>query len=280
MKKLLIKQALLISLILIGGFAYSQKSVDLKYKFNKGKSYVQNTQISQNVTQTMNGQEMKVLAEVNSISEYNIENVEKDGNATILVSAKDLSVHSSMGAMDTTMKFSDLKDKFRGVYSITGKSISSTKVDSSEAARMFSQLDFGKLKVLPGKSIKPGEKWQDKIVDSKKSSDNNPFATETTSDMEYTLVGKEAKDGNEYFKISYTGTMTVNGKGNQMGMDMFIEGTGKTQGFMYFDAKKSMVVYSEDNTEMDMSVAVSGQQNMTIPMTQSIKTIITMEEKK
>ena len=73
--------------------------------------------------------------------------------------------------------------------------------------------------------------------------------------------------------------MTIKGKGTQMGMEMFIEGTGKTQGFYYFDPKISLIVYSEDNTEMDMNVAVSGPQNMTIPMTQSMKTVTKFEEK-
>jgi len=278
MKKQLLRKTLIIALVFISGFAYSQEAVMLKYDFVKGKNYVQNTQVTQNVTQTMGGREMKILAEVKLDNEFSVESVEKDVSATVLVSVPGFSVHSSAMGKDTTMNFKDLKDKSRVTFSLTGKSLSSEKVDSSDVSKVIGQIDFAKLRILPGKSVRVGEKWQDKTVESKKGS-GSPFATENTSDIEYTLVGKEVRDGKEYYKISYTGDITINGKGTQMGMEMFIEGTGKSEGFFCFDPKMSMVVYTEDNTELDMTVAVSGQQNMTIPMTQSIKTIVKFEEK-
>ena len=41
-----------------------------------------------------------------------------------------------------------------------------------------------------------------------------------------------------------------------------------------------LIVSSEDHSEMEISVAVTGPQNMTIPMTQSIKSVTTMVERK
>lgn len=279
MKKQFVRQTLIIALIAICGYAYSQDAVMLKYNFVKGKTYVQSSQITQNVTQTMGSQEMKILGELKSTNEYAVEGVENDGNATVLISVPEISIHSVAMGRDTTMKFKDLKDKSRVVYSITGKSLSTAKVDSSESAKIIDQMSLGRIRTLPGKSVKVGEKWQDQTTENRKAS-GSPFATDNTSDIEFTLVGKEAKDGKEYFKISFSGTLTITGKGTQMGMDMFIEGTGKTEGFYYFDPKISLVVYSEDNTELDMNVAVSGQQNMTIPMNQTIKNIVKFEEKK
>jgi hypothetical protein len=158
--------------------------------------------------------------------------------------------------------------------------ISSTKIDSSDVSAVAGQNELGKLKLLPGKRVKVGEKWQDKNVENRKATKGSPLDMEITSDLQYTLVGKESKDGREFYKISYTADVTVEGKGNQMGMDMTIEGTGKVEGFHYFDPGSSMVVYSEENTEMNMNVAVQGPQNMTIPMTQSVKSVTTFEEKK
>jgi len=275
------KNLIVLALLLTAGLAHSQESVTLKYNFVKGKTYVQNTQVAQNIIQSMGGQEMKMQSDINANNEYAIEGVSADGNATVLVSVLNASVHSVVMGKDTTMKFNDLKYKSRVVFSKEGKSISSVKVDSSDATNMMGQMtQLVKLQPLPGRSVKIGEKWQDTIVENTKPSGGNPFAIDIKSIMEYTLVGKEAKDGKEYFKISYTGTLAINGKGNQMGMDMFMEGTGQIAGFNYFDSKTSMIVYSEGNTEMDMSIAVSGQQNMTIPMTQSMKTIVKIEEKK
>jgi hypothetical protein len=280
MKKEFVKQTLIVALIALSGFSYSQEAYVLKYNFVKGKTYLQNTQITQNTTQTMGGREIKILTEVKYGTEFAVENVGNDGSGTVLLSLSSVSVHSSNPGMDTTMNYTDLKDKSRVVFSVTGKSLSSEKVDSSGVSTVVSQLDLGRLKILPDKSAKVGEKWQDQTVDNRKATSGNPFTMEIKSDMEYTLTGKEIKDGTEFLKISYSGTITVNGKGTQMGMEMFIEGTGKSEGFSYFEPKTSLVGYSEDNTEMNLNVAVSGQQNMTIPMTQTIKSVTTFEEKK
>lgn len=275
------KNLIVLALLLATFVAYAQESVLLKYAFVKGKTYIQSSELKQNITQSMGGQEMKMQIDMNSGNEFVVEDVIKDGNATMLVSLKSASVHSAGMGRDTTMKFNDLKEKSRMVFSTDGKSVSSTKIDSTDIAGMMGTLDqFAKLPYLPGKSVKVGEKWQDKTVENRKASGSNPFDAEINSDTEYTLVGKETVQGKECYKISFKGTLTINGKGNQMGMDMFLEGTGVSEGFNYFDPKTSMVVYTEGNTEMDMNIAISGQQNMTIPMTQSMKAISKFEEKK
>jgi hypothetical protein len=279
MKKEFSKQTLIILLIAISGFAFSQETVMLKYNFVQGKTYIQSTQMTQNIVQTMGAQEIKILSEVKAKNELLVENVENDGTASVLLSSSDISVHSSVMGRDTTLNYNDLKDKVRIKFSDTGKSLSSEKVDSSDVSAVVSQFDMGKFRNLPGKPVKIGEKWQDKTVDIKNPSSGNPFTIEVNSDTEYTFTGKETVDGNEYLKISFSGNMTVTGKGTQMGMEMFIEGTGKNEGFSYYDSKTLMIVSSDENTEMNMNVAVSGPQNMTIPMTQSIKTITTFEEK-
>jgi hypothetical protein len=280
MKKELLKQILIFLGIAISGFAFSQETIDLKYNFVKGKTYVQNTQMTQNIVQTMGAQEIKILSDVKAKNELFVENVENDGTASVLVSASDISVHSSVMGRDTTLQYKDLKDKVRNKLANTGKSLSSEKVDSSDVAAVVSQLDLGKLKFLPGKPVKYGEKWQNISVEKKKASSGNPFAIEISNDTEFTLNGKETVGGKEYLKVSFSGNMTITGKGTQMGMEMFIEGTGKNEGFSYFDTKTCMIVSSDENTEMNMNIAVSGPQNMTIPMTQSINTITTFEEKK
>jgi hypothetical protein len=280
MKKEFFKLTLIFLCIAISAFAFSQETIDLKYNFAKGKKYIQNTQITQNIVQTMGAQEIKILSEVKAKNELSVENVENDGTASVLVSASEISVRSSVMGRDTTMHYKDLKDKVRIKVANTGKSISSEKVDSSEVAAVVSQLNLGKLTFLPGKAVKIGDTWKDKPVEHKNPTSGNPFTIDISSDIEYVFTGKETVDGKEYLKISFSGSMAVTGKGTQMGMEMFIEGSGKTEGFTYYDSNKIMVVSSEENTEMNMNIAVSGPQNMTIPMTQSIKNITTFEEKK
>ena len=254
----------------------------LKYNFVKGKTYVLNTQLNNNIVQTMGGQEMKMESGINSTSEFLVENVDEKGNATILVSLKDASVASKIPAMgrDTTMKFNDLNEQTRVVITSAGKNISSASVSAGNVSMMLGSVEkFTKFIQLPEKSVKVGEKWSDKLVDSIKSSPQSPVNLVITTDFEFSFVGTEVVDGVELTKISFTGALQINGSGNQMGMDLFVEGNGKSEGVLYFNPKSSLVVKTDTNTEMDMNIAVSGQQNMTMPMNQSMKTITTLVEK-
>jgi hypothetical protein len=61
-----------------------------------------------------------------------------------------------------------------------------------------------------------------------------------------------------------------------MGMDVFIEGKGKLRGTIYFDDKAGLVVKEEGQNDTDLTAAITGQQNMTIPMTQSAKVTRTL----
>ncbi len=271
--KNLFRSVTLVALLLISASANSQDAVMLKYGLKGGSKFLQETEIHQNTVQSMMGQEIKVLGEIMATSEFNVEAVSAEGNMTVLMTVKDISIRTQAMGRDTTMRIQDSKDAARILFSPEGKVISTAKVDSSEAASVINQLDQGRMKMLPGKMVKTGETWVEDFVDTKNSAAGTPFALETTTHTEYSLVGKEEKEGRDCFRVTTSGTVTVTGKGSQMGMEMFIEGGGKTEGFFLFDPGTSMVIYSEDVIEMEMSVAVSGPQNMTIPMTQTSKII-------
>jgi len=126
-----------------------------------------------------------------------------------------------------------------------------------------------RLPVLPEKPVKTGEKWTSTKVDSTKSEGGSSVLSTT---MEYTLVGMEKFAGRSCAKLSYTGKLSVNSKGSMMGMEVFTEGTGTVTGVAYFDNREGIFVGDEGNTEMELTAAVTGQQNMTIPISQSTKT--------
>lgn len=283
MKKLFLKQSLIFALVAICGFAYSQESVMLKYDFVKGRTYVITNQISTNVTQTMGPQEIKVESGILAISEMLVEDIDNNGNITSVVTLKSASISTKIPAMnkDTTMNFSNLDEQRRVVLSSAGKQISAVNINEEKILKMIgSASQFTKLQNLPGKTLMIGEKWNDKLVDSIKASRQNPVNMVMVSEMEYSIAGKEAKDGLDLFKIANSGAITITGSGNMQGMDLFVEGTGKTEGSSYFNPKTSLVVSIEASTELDISIAVTGQQNMTMPMSQSIKSITKIEEKK
>jgi hypothetical protein len=48
---------------------------------------------------------------------------------------------------------------------------------------------------------------------------------------------------------------------------------------MYFDAEQGLVILDESTTDSEQTMAITGQQNMTIPMSQSMKTTRMLLEK-
>jgi len=65
---------------------------------------------------------------------------------------------------------------------------------------------------------------------------------------------------------------------NRSGMDMVLEGTGKVTGLIYFDVSKGLINLTENNTDMSITIAIPAQ-NMTMPMTQKMKSVTVLTEK-
>jgi len=280
MRKLFLKNVMIIALIAICGFSYSQETM-LKYQFVKGKTYTQEIQLTNNIIQSFGGQENKMAMDISTFGEMFIEDISENGDITAIELIKDISMHSVMMGRDTTMSFKDINEKNRVVYSKDGKQISKETIDSASIADLAGTTNqIAKFMFLPEKSVKNGDKWQNVKTDKNEISEKNPIETIVTSNEDFTYIGKEDQDGKSVDKITIESTSVIEGKGTQMGMELFMEGNGKSQGFAYFDPEASIVVYSEINTEMDMTIAFTGQENMTIPMSQNMKVITKFNEKK
>jgi hypothetical protein len=57
---------------------------------------------------------------------------------------------------------------------------------------------------------------------------------------------------------------------------LFIEGSGKSNGTLFFDPTDGLPVAEESTLDLELTIAVTGQQNMTIPQTQSMKTTMVL----
>ena len=277
MKKNLCSLVLVLAFCIIGSSVYGQESVALKYNFKEGKTFRMTMSMNTTIVQSMMGQEMKVVADAVSKSEMKFTKVDPEGNATATMSIISMSVKTSaMGREEEENKTDFKKDGMIMVFSPSGKV--STKITDTTLSSIESISNM-KFFLLPVRDIKIGEKWFDKQIDTMQMQPTNPITFMTTStDSEYTLIGKEIKDGRELYKISTTGTLEIAGKGKKSGMDLFVEGTGQASGFFYFDPSISMVVYSESDGEINNKITVTGQQNMTIPMSQKMKIVMTLEE--
>ncbi len=279
MKINFLKSALLLAFIASYGLASSQEAV-LAYNLTKGKAYLQNTKLSNTIVQTMGGNEVKMFMDIALNADIVVEDVAANGDVTVIETLKNISVHNKAMGMDTTITFENVGERSRVLYSKEGKLIQRTILDSASVPGMSETSKHNWMYLmLPGKAVKTGEIWSNASEEKTTKSASNPFETITKSDFKYTYAGVEPKDGKDCQRIQFEANLSVEGKGEQMGMEMFIEGTGKNKGFGYFDPKSSIVSYIEFETGLDLTVSVAGQQNMSIPMTQSMKTIITLEEK-
>lgn len=281
MKRVFLTLTLLFVFVIASNASFGQESVMLKYNFKEGKSFKTTMNLTNEMVQSMMGQEMKATSSVGVISEYKISKVDAKSNATALVTILDLTATTVAMGKENVVKKSDFKkENICAEYDQTGKSISGKLIDTTEDfSTVGSFQGYVKLQILPAREVKVGEVWNEKQIDTVDNGPSNPMSFMTTAmDTEYTLVGKEVREGKNVYKISYKSSMELAGKGKQMNMDLFLEGTGEVTGFFYFDPAASVTVYSEGNTEMNSTITVSGQQNMSIPMTQKVKVVSTTVE--
>ena len=121
---------------------------------------------------------------------------------------------------------------------------------------------------LAGKPIKIGDKWTtlDTIT-----VDEGGVKIVMTFNSENTLAGLETIDGVECAKITVKSTGKMEGEGEQRGAALDFEGDLKSDDVWYFAYKKGIFTKSISNGTTEATIAVSGPQNMTIPMTMETK---------
>ena len=100
----------------------------------------------------------------------------------------------------------------------------------------------------------------------------------TKKNIEYILSGKGKKGDHDCIKIDYKGTLEITGKVKQMGMDMIMEGSGDVTGSVWFDPISGLLIEGLDNNTVDMTMALTGQAQMTIPITQKMTTTQSLKE--
>jgi hypothetical protein len=255
----------------------AQENYKLEYKFEKGKTYRYQDVTKTDMTQEMMGKEMKIKSESNIVNRLVVDDVTENGNAVLLISADSMKVFSSTPMGDTTMILSELIGKrTKVILSHLGKIENREIVDSvklmgrAAGAAQRESIQFPK---LSDKVVKIGDTWTATTEDTVNQMGGK---IAVTGNFEYKLLGQEKKDGCDCLKITFTGKTTTEGKATMQGMEFFIDGSGKTSGTIYFDAKAGLVVYEETNSDSETNMALTGEQQMIIPITQVTKTVRTL----
>jgi hypothetical protein len=127
--------------------------------------------------------------------------------------------------------------------------------------------DLIRLHTMPTKPVKIGEKWTATKPDTNDAMGGRMV---TLSTGDFTLLSRENRLGVDCLKISYTGKMTVKGKGTMNGMDFFVEGSGTTSGTYFQAVKTGLTVWEDSKYDVESTVALTGAQNLTIPSSTSV----------
>ena len=150
-----------------------------------------------------------------------------------------------------------------------GEEISTRWLDTSFASTAAGQMrDFGSLFFkLPSQKVDAGATWhQDKVDTAGTPGGEGKIIVNTGTD--YKLIRMEKYNGASCARIEFTSKIDMGGSTTAQGMEFTISGTGTLSGFVLFDydAGKLMKISGASNQQLNMTS--SGQQPMTIPMSQ------------
>jgi hypothetical protein len=269
-------KALLFCVVFIGAQSSAQDSHALEYKFAKGKTYLYSSVTTSNMTQEMGGQEMKFSSAGNFTFRALTEDV-KDGKTILIVSADSAVSRTKNPMRDTTMVMANLIGKrMRVTLSKSGEVLSRQIVDSVEMSGQMmgaAQRELLTFLTLPAKPVKTGEKWTTTKTDTVEQMGGKIISS---TQFEFAIAGKEKKLGHDCLKIPFTGKTTTNGNMKMQGMELFVEGGGKISGTFYFDSGKGLSVLVESLTDTETTMAATGQQQMTVPISSSQKSTTTL----
>jgi hypothetical protein len=121
---------------------------------------------------------------------------------------------------------------------------------------------------VPGEPLKVGDTWP-----SQDTLHINEQGMEMVLSFNYEnkLTGLETVHGFECAKITSEYTGSVEGGGNQQGMDMTFEGDSEGTTTWFFAYKEGMFIQQTTEGFTEATIAITGAQNMTIPMTMDVK---------
>jgi hypothetical protein len=219
----------------------------------------------------MNKQEVKSKATILQTTRVVPIEIRDDGTSVLMISTDTITLSIKSPEVDTTVAIKEMIGKrTRVTLSRLGDFTRREVIDTVKLSGMMgtvAQREFIHFPSFPAKPVKMGEKWTATRPDTNVSMGSTVVSIAT---IEYELVGKERLFGKEGLKISYAGTISISGKGSMMGGTFFIAGSGTTSGTLLVDPASGLSLSEHSQRDMESAIAVTGQQTMTIPSSQSV----------
>jgi hypothetical protein len=268
-------------LLILTAIAWSQTPYTLEYKLQPGKAYVYSVESKQKMTQEMGGQEMVSDNGANNKLSFTLQSKQANGDMVITAQFLEKRTKIKNFRMDTTLVETDQCGKrVELLVNKIGKTLKVTQLDSFPKTGMMGMMG-GDAKLafkrnfweLPEKPVAIGDVWSKTTLDTIAMGNLKIF---TNSNSEFKLAGEEERLGYKCLVIQFSGPMTIEGKGNQMGVDFVMEGTGKVEGTIYYAASEGLLIQETVNADQEVTIAITGQGNMTIPQTTNVQTTMTL----
>jgi len=258
---------------------YASDSNKLRYKMKKGTTLNYTMESTMESLQEVMGSEIESTTQSKAKIKITSEGQNKDGNLIFIMVYESMVIELLSSMMDSTFEDPEglLGKRVRKTITPSGDQIESVELDSIKLGMLVqggglsSSREF--LPNLPEGELKMGQTVSQTDVDSLNTLGGT---TVSKSEVEFTLIGNETKLGYDCLKIAVKGTVNLEGDGSMQGMKFFIEGDGDFQSTLYFAPKEGFLVAAEKQTDIEMTAAVTGQMSMTIPITQSVKSNITL----
>ncbi|MGE5431924.1 MAG: hypothetical protein ACM3QX_12660 [Syntrophomonadaceae bacterium] len=265
-------------LSIIAGSTNAQDSYKLKYNFEKGKTYLFQNTMDGNFTQEAMGREMKMSVNGSYTVRVVVDNV-NGGKAELITSLDSGKISSKNPMKDTTISLAPFAGKKTRIRMLEDGTVEKTTViDSIKMLNLsgLTQSNLIRFVKLPAGEVKAGVPWTTTTTDTVDIMGSGKMLN--TVNSTYTIVGREKVLGHDCLKMTYTGDVKNSGQAQIMGMSFVLEGAGKMSGNLFFDPVMGMIIKNAGNTDNEMTMAATGQQNMIIPITQSIKTSVFLAE--
>lgn len=254
----------------------------LAYKINPGEKLQYRAVTISEQTQEQMGQEVTINSEGENVVAIEVENVDKNGNITFVFSLTSMKAHVKSPMFDTTLVNPEMFIGKRTRQTITpqGVKLKSERVDTLKLSGMLAQSGLGRgnilpLVTLPEQEVGVGDTWSSSDPDTNRVAGSE---TVVTPKIDYVVNGVVDTLGHKCVRIAYKGELALNGKGKMMGMEFFIEGNGPVSGTSYFAPEEGRLIATKSNYDLDMTIALTGQMNMTIPSTTTTEMTLTLVE--
>ena len=263
-----VKKFSVIILILLAGSVQAQDKVKVDYRYEPGKTYHYRMESSNSFIQELMGQENKGTTGIIQEGVFSVKSVDNEGLMHGSFTWQNFTTSTKMMQIDTTIAIKDYIGK-KSNLTITSKgNITVLSSDSATVAMGMPGSTVGNMLFflkLPEKMVAIGDTFSVHTTDTTFDQNNNKTVTERTRKSKFENIEKSS-EGVLIYVFNYEEQTSSSGTVETMGMEMYQETEGTEKGTVRISAK-GILLNQQAVSDKDMSLVLTGQMGMTIPMT-------------